>query len=176
MRQHETREIYAFVSILNPISKVIDTLQEINASNIPERKSDTATIIAKYIFLYKSLGIQLLNAGDSDFIIKPFSKSDQVIDSVDGNSWAWAVTPRTNKKHGTLIMNVVAEKPDGSHEPFSTTPIPITISIDKAINRSLWQWMMDNPEKVITIMLIPFIVFFGKQISGIFKKEPKSSN
>jgi hypothetical protein len=175
MRQNETREINAFVSIINPESKVIDTLEEINASNIPERRSDTATIITKNIVLYKSLNIQLFNAGDSDFIIKPFSESSQVIDSTNGNSWSWAVTPRTDKKHGTLIMNVIAEKPDGSHEPFSTIQIPITISIDKAIDRTLWQWMMDNPEKVITIILIPFIVFFWKQITGLFKKKATTS-
>jgi hypothetical protein len=171
IRQNETRKIDAFVSVINPISKVIDTLKEINAAYIPERTNDTATVFAKNIMVYKSLDIQLYNAGDSDFIIRAYSERNQEIDSLDGNSWSWTVTPRTDKKYGTLIMNVVAEKPDGSHEPFSTIQIPITISIDRAIDRSLWQWMMDNPEKVITIILIPFIIFFWKQITGLFRKK-----
>jgi hypothetical protein len=173
IKQHETRNINAYVSILNQVSTVINTLKDINATEIPERSNDTATIMTRNIFVFKALSIQLLNAGDSDFIIKPFSESRQIIDSANGNSWTWSVTPRTDKLHGRLIMNVVAEKQDGSREPFNIINIPITIIIDKALDRTLWQWMMDNPEKVITIILIPFIVFFWKQIAGLFKKKEK---
>lgn len=176
MREHETRDINAYVTIINKISLVIDTLKEINGSDIPERSNDTATILSKNIILFKALDIELANGGDSNFIIKPFAESRQVIDASDGNSWTWAITPRTNKKYGALIMNVIAEKPDGSREPFSTIKIPITISIDSDIGRSLWQWMMDNPEKVITIILIPFIVFFWKQISSLFKKKANNQS
>ncbi len=171
IEQHETRNINAYVSIINSISHVIDTLKEINADDLPERKNDTATVLTRNIFVYKALDIQVINGGDSDFIIKSFSDSRQLIDSIDGNSWAWAITPRTDKLHGSLVMNIVAEKPDGSHEPFSVINIPITIIIDKQLNRTLWQWMMDNPEKVFTIILIPLIVFFWKQITGLFKKK-----
>jgi len=30
---------------------------------------------------------------------------------------------------------------------------------------------MHNPEKVFTIILIPLIIFFWKQIAGFFKKK-----
>ncbi len=171
IKQHETRNIIAYVSIINAISHVIDTLKDLNAGETPQRANDTATILARNIFVFKALDIQLLNAGDSDFLIKPFSERRQLIDSSDGNSWTWSVTPLTNKQHGRLIMNIIAEKSDGSRQPFNVITIPITISIDKAINRTLWQWMMDNPEKVFTIILIPFIAFFWKQIIGLFKKK-----
>ena len=173
IKQHETRNINAYVSILNQVSTVINTLKDINATDVPERSNDTATVMTRNIFVFKALSIQLLNAGDSDFIIKSFSEARQIIDSANGNSWTWSVTPRTDKLHGRLIMNVVAEKQDGSREPFNIINIPITIIIDKALDRTLWQWMMDNPEKVITIILIPFIVFFWKELTGLFKKKEK---
>ncbi len=177
IQQSETRNINAYISVINAVSKVIDTLKQINLQDIPERKNDTATILTRNILFFKALTVQLVNAGDSDFVIKSFAESRQIIDSVNGNSWTWAVTPHTSKSHGRLIMNVVAEKPDGSREPFSTISIPITISLNKEINRTIWQWMMDNPEKVLTIILIPLVIFFWKQISGLFKKkEPGNHN
>jgi hypothetical protein len=171
IQQNETRPVYAYVSIINAVSEVIDTLRQINASEIPERKSDTAVIFTKNMFVFKALTVNLLNAGDSDFIIKPFTEAHQIIDSLDGNSWSWEVTPLTHKKYSKLIMNVVVEKPDGSREPFSTINIPIIIQLDKHLSRTIWDWMMRNPEKVITIILIPFIIFFWKQITGLFKKK-----
>lgn len=177
IQENETRNINAYVTILNGLSKVIDTLKQINAEDIPERKNDTSTIITKNIFVFKALTVHLVNAGDSDFIIKPFADARQIIDSVNGNSWTWAVTPLTSQEHTRLIMNVVAEKPDGSREPFSTINIPIDIKLDTSINRTLWQWMMANPEKVLTIILIPLIIFFWKQITGLFKKkDPENKN
>jgi len=171
IQQNETRPVYAYVSIINAVSEVIDTLRQINASEIPERKSDTAVIFTKNMFVFKALTVNLLNAGDSDFIIKPFTEAHQIIDSLDGNSWSWEVTPLTHKKYSKLIMNVVVEKPDGSREPFSTINIPIIIQLDKHLSRTIWDWMMRNPEKVITIILIPFIIFFWKQITGLFKTK-----
>jgi hypothetical protein len=171
MQEHETRNIDAYVSIVNGLSKVIDTLKNINANDIPVRKNDTATVFARNIFIFKALTVSVVNAGDSDFIIKAFAEPHQIIDSVNGNSWTWAVTPRTSKTYGRLIMNITAERPDGTHEPFNTINIPIIISLDKSINRTIWQWMMDNPEKVLTIILIPLIIFFWKQITGLFKKK-----
>lgn len=171
MKEDETRNVNAFVSVVDAVNKVIDTLKAINATNGRERKNDTATILTKNVLVFKALDVHLLNAGDSDFIIKAFTDSRQLLDSVDGNSWTWAVTPKTNKKNSRLILNVIAEKPDGSRQPFNTITIPIDIQLDKDINRSLWQWMMDNPEKVLTIILIPLIIFFWKQITGLFKKK-----
>ncbi len=176
IQQHETRNVNAYVSVLNSISKVIDTLKQINTSEIPERKSDTAVIFTKNMFVFKALTVHLLNAGDSDFIIKPFAEARQNIDSLDGNSWTWAVTPLTNKKNSRLIMNVVVEKADGSREPFSIINIPIDINLDTHIERTIWQWMMDNPKETVTIILIPFIIFFWKQITGFFKKKDGKKN
>ena len=171
MREHETRSVNAYVSIINAVSKVIDTLKELNATDIPVRKNDTATVLTRNMAVFKAVTVSLVNAGDSDFIIKPFAEAHQLIDSLGGNSWTWSVTPRTGKSYGSLVMNVIAERPDGTREPFSAINIPITISLDKGIIRTIWQWMMDNPEKVLTIILIPLIIFFWKQIVGLFKKE-----
>lgn len=171
IQQNESRPVYAYVSIINAISKVIDTLKQINATEIPERKSDTAVIFARNMFVFKAISVHLINAGDSDFIIKSFSEPRQIIDSLDGNSWSWEVTLLTHKKNSKLIMNVVVEKPDGSREPFSIINIPIVIQLDKQIGRIIWDWIMRNPEKAITIIIIPFIIFFRKQITCVFKKS-----
>lgn len=88
----------AFVSVADTVNKVIDTLKAINAADAPERKNDTATILTKNVLVFKALDVHLLNAGDSDFIIKAFTGSRQLLYSIDGNAWTWAVTPKTTKK------------------------------------------------------------------------------
>src|SRR6185312_7052830 len=69
IKEDETRNVIAFVSIIDAASRVIDTLKQINATDIAERKNDTATILTRNIFVFKALDVHLLNAADSDFII-----------------------------------------------------------------------------------------------------------
>jgi hypothetical protein len=174
MRQNETRNINAYVTVVNPATKVIDTLRQINNEVLPERQNDTASIFTQNIILYKYLDITLIDPG-SDFVIKQVHDSArQKIDSVDGNLWSWAITPKTNKREARLILRVVAEKPDGSREPFQAKNIPININLDRGIFRAIYIWLFENPEKALVLILIPLVAFFWKQIAALFGRKPKS--
>jgi len=173
MRQNETRNINAYVSIINSSAKVIETLSQINSENLPERKNDTASIFTQNIILYNYLDITLIDP-DGDFVIKRIHDSArQKIDSLAGNFWSWAITPKTKKSKARLILRVVAEKPDGSHELFQARNIAINISLDRGILRSIYTWLLENPEKALVLILLPFIAFFWKQIVALFGRKPK---
>ncbi len=171
MRQHETRNINAYISIANPANRVIDTLKEVNSDVVAKRKNDTASIFTQNLILYKYSDVTLIDA-DSNFIIRQIHEnSRQKIDSVSGNFWTWAITPKTNKTTATLILKVIAEKPDGSREAFQVKTIPININLDPGIFRSVYSWLYENPEKLLVLILIPLVAFFWKQITALFGKK-----
>ena len=95
-------------------------------------------------------------------------------DSVSGNFWTWAITPKTKNTTATLILKVVAEKPDGSREAFQVKNIPININLDPGIFRSVYSWLYENPEKLLVLILIPLVAFFWKQITALFSKKKKT--
>lgn len=174
MRQHETRSVYAYISINNPQSVVISTVRNLSANENPVRRNDTVTINTYDLnmLLYKYVDVNLLQ-NDSDFIIHEVHPSArQEIDSVYGNKWQWNITPKTTKKFASLTLNVIAEKPNGSRDRFESRNISIDIAIDKSLNRTVWSWMMDNPGKTLTLVIIPLVAFFGKRIFGDKKAAP----
>lgn len=83
----------------------------------------------------------------------------------------WNITPKTTKEFTILTLNVIAEKPNGSRQNFESRNIAIDITIDKSLGRKVWDWMMDNPGKTLTIVIIPLVAFFGKRIFGNGKNE-----
>lgn len=171
MRQNETRNINAYVTIINSSTWVIDTLKEITSEILPERKSDTSSIFTENIVLFKSLNIDLLDP-NSDFVIKPVHEnSRQVIDSLAGNFWTWAITPKTNKAKSRLILRVVAERPDGSQQVFRAKEIPINISLDRGLLRTVYLWLYNNPEKTLVLILIPLAALFWRKITGLFGRK-----
>lgn len=174
MRQNETRNINAYISIVNPANKVIDTLKEVNSDVVAKRKNDTASIFTQNLILYKYADVILVDA-DSNFTIRQIHEnSRQKIDSVSGNFWTWAITPKTKNTTATLILKVVAEKPDGSREAFQVKNIPISINLDPGIFRSVYSWLYENPEKLLVLILIPLVAFFWKQITGFLGKRKKT--
>lgn len=174
MRQNETRNINAYVSIVNAANRVIDTLKEVNSDVVAKRKNDTASIFTQNLILYKYADVTLIDA-DSNFIIRQIHEnSRQKIDSLSGNFWTWAITPKTNNTTATLILKVIAEKPDGSREAFQVKNIPITINLDPGIFRSVYSWLYQNPEKLLVLILIPLVAFFWKQIMALFRKKEKT--
>lgn len=165
MKQNETRNIYAYVTINHPQSTVRSILQEINSEDIPPvRENDTASIYTKNILLYKYLDVSLIDPGGQCIITPVHESNRQLIDTVQGNSWQWAVTPKTKEKQVRLILKVNAEKPDGSSNPLGSRNIAIDISLEINFFRSVWTWLYDNPEKLLVLILIPLVAFFGGKL------------
>lgn len=175
MRQNETRKIFAYLDIINSTSKIVDTLKEINSDIQPERENDTASVFTENMLLYKFIKVDLIDP-DNDFVIKQIhDSSKQEIYDEGGNNWSWAVTPKTKKIHTRLTLRVSAEKPKGDHDIFKSKDIPIDITVDPNIFRSIYMWLYDNPDKTLAVVIIPLVVFFRKQIVALFKKKPKPS-
>ena len=163
MKQKETRNISAYVKINNSQAEVISQLKELNESVNPVRKSDTASIYTQNILLYSFLDVSLIDA-DSNFVLRSVHESNrQKIDSLQGNLWQWAVTPKTDRKQARLILKVVAEKPDGNRDAFQSREIPIDISLDYSLFRTIWSWLMLHPESFLVLIIIPVITFAVKQ-------------
>lgn len=174
MRRNETRNIYAYVTINHPQSAVRSILQEINSEDIPPvRENDTASIYTKNILLYKYLDVSLIDPGGQCIITPVHESSRQLIDTVQGNNWQWAVTPKTKEKQVRLILKVNAEKPDGSSNPLGSRSIAIDISLEINFFRSVWTWLYDNPEKLLVLILIPLAAFFGGKVFNRRKEAGK---
>lgn len=174
MKQNETRNIYAYVTINHPQSAVQSILQEINSEDIPPaRENDTASIYTKNILLYKYLDVSLIDPAGQCIITPVHESNRQLIDTVQGNSWQWAVTPKTKEKQVRLILKINAEKPDGSSNSLGSRNIAIDISLEINFFRSMWTWLYDNPEKLLVLILIPLVAFFGGKFFNRNKKAEK---
>jgi len=174
MKRKETKYIHAFISVTHADSKVKDTLKALNAADGLQKGNDTTSIFTKNMNLYRFVDISLVNTSDSGFeIVKIHDADRQLIDSVAGNHWEWAVTPITEEKTGVLVLKVVAEKPDGSKEAFQAQSIPIKIAIQRNLLRRVWAYMIDNPGIVLTAILIPLFGFIGR---SIFNKRKKAAD
>lgn len=164
MSRKETKTINVFVTVNNPAGFVEDTLKQIqNSMNVTEKKNDTSVVYTVNILLYRFLNISLKDPAQSfkiDTLIKP---TRQMIDTVLGNRWEWAITPNTNEKEANLYLLVNAEKPDGSNNQFKDQLIPITINIENDWFRTFILYCKDNPGVVITAILIPLAAYFGKR-------------
>lgn len=181
MKQDETRSIYAQVRAVN-VKEAIDKLsaqikedlQSKNTQVMPERKSDTATYLTGInIYYYKWLTITL-NDPDSNFRIDSLDyRQRQLIDTTDGekNLWQWAVTPKTSVKYARLYLKVVAEKEDGTVSPIDSREFNINIQLETNFWRSLVDWLRKNPEKLLVLILIPIVSYFGKKIFDRYKSK-----
>ncbi|MFL5739892.1 MAG: hypothetical protein ACJ75B_06715 [Flavisolibacter sp.] len=171
MKQKETRDIHAYVTINNPASTVVSVLKEFNAQDIPQRKNDTASIFTKNIFQYKWLDVTLVDP-DHDFtIVSIHPNSLQQIDPVNGNHWQWSVTPKTDKKLVRIKLRVQGIYSDQKKEQFESEEIPIIIHLNYGIFRTIWTWIEVNPEKALTIVFIPLLAYFA---NNFFKRKRKN--
>ena len=181
MKQDETRSIYAQVMAVNVkeavnklTEQIKEDLQNANTQVKPERKSDTASYLTGInIYYYKWLTITL-NDPDSNFRIDSLGNSQrQLIDTADGEKsvWQWAVTPKTSVSYARLFLKVVAEKEDGTVKPIDTREFNISIQLETNFWRSLVDWLRKNPEKLLVLILIPIVSYFGKKIFDRYKSE-----
>ncbi len=184
MRQHETRSIYAQVKAINitdAINKITEDvmmdLKDVNTQIKPTRKSDTASYFTdKNIYFYKYLTITL-NDPDNNFKIdSSYNSQRQEIDTTneEENIWHWAVTPKTSIKNARLFIKVVAEKEDGIKKTIDTREIAINIQLETNFWRTLIDWLVKNPEKLLVLILIPLVAYIGKKIFDR-NKAPKES-
>jgi hypothetical protein len=184
MRQNETRSIYAQVKAINvtdAINKVTQDvmmdLKDVNTQIKPIRKSDTASYFTdKNIYYYKYLTITL-NDPDGNFKIDSSENNQrQEIDTSNDekNVWHWAVTPKTSVSNARLFIRVVAEKEDGIKKTIDTREIAINIQLETNFWRTLIDWLVKNPEKLLVLILIPLIAYFGKKIFERNKTDKQS--
>lgn len=171
MRRHEVRDINAYVSISNPKSFILDTLKAIVSEQI-NNLSDTSLVDIKMtnVILYKMLTVSLVDPA-GDFTITPIHPSArQTIDTVNGNHWRWSVKTNTDKKQVTMILNATATRPDGTEDKFNARTIIIAVQIDQNIIRRFFNYLSDNPEVSIPI-LVSLIGFIGWLIKYRLEKR-----
>jgi hypothetical protein len=184
MRQNETRSIYAQVKAINVtdvINKVAEDvmmdLKDVNNQIKPTRKSDTASYFTdKNIYYYKYLTITL-NDPDGNFKIDSSeSNQRQEIDTANDekNVWHWAVTPKTSVSNARLFIRVIAEKEDGVKKTIDTREIAINIQLETNFWRTLIDWLVKNPEKLLVLILVPLVAYFGKKIFDRNKTDKQS--
>ena len=94
-----------------------------------------------------------------------------MIDTADGEKsvWQWAVTPKTSVRYARLFLKVVAQKEDGTVKPIDTREFNISIQLETNFWRSLVDWLRKNPEKLLVLILIPIVSYFGKKIFDRYK-------
>ncbi|HEX6848069.1 MAG TPA: hypothetical protein VF144_13895 [Chitinophagaceae bacterium] len=164
MHRGESKNINVYVLIRNQEGRIRDTLRTIVNEQSSE-DGDSVNIFVTNVIWYKTLSINLIdNAGD--FIITPIHNSDkQVIDTIDGNWWRWAIKTTTEKKVTEIILKVVAEKEDGTTDRLDAKTIHIQIQIDRNIVRRFVYYLTDNPAVSIPIVvsLIGFLGWYIKR-------------
>jgi predicted DNA-binding ribbon-helix-helix protein len=77
-------------------------------------------------------------------------------------------------QHARLYIKVVAEKEDGVKKPIDTREIAISIQLETNFWRTLVDWLVKNPEKLLVLILIPLVAYFGKKIFDKNKASKES--
>lgn len=180
MKQEETRNIYVYVQSVtggidvNRLEQDIKAaLQEANSQVKPERKSDTASYFTtSNIYYYKYLTIKLNDPGGHFSIDSLGTPSRQQIDSNENNSWQWAVTPKTSVTSARLIIQVTAETENGQQKTIGTREIAINIQLEMNFWRSVITWLINTPEKLLVLIIIPLAIYFGRKIFDRNKQRP----
>ena len=67
------------------------------------------------------------------------------------------------------FFKVVAQKEDGTVKPIDTREFNISIQLETNFWRSLVDWLRKNPEKLLVLILIPIVSYFGKKIFDRYK-------
>jgi len=155
MFRGESKNINVYVLIRNQQSRVRDTLQVIvDEQSIGD--GDSVAINITNVIWYKTLSIELIDPAN-DFSITPVHNSNkQIIDTIDGNRWRWAIKTATDKKVTELILKIVAEKEDGTTNKFDDKTIHIEIQIDRNIVRRFINYLTDNPAVSVPILVSLF--------------------
>jgi hypothetical protein len=96
--------------------------------------------------------------------------SIQIIDTVDGNWWRWAIKTTTDKKVTQMILKVVAKKEDGTTNRLDSKTIHIQIQIDRNIIRRFVNYLTDNPAVSVPI-LVSLFGFLGWYIKRRYDKK-----
>jgi len=169
MYRGESKNINVYVLIRNQESRIRDTLKAI-VNEQSSNDDDSVNIYITNVIWYKTLSINLIdNAGD--FTITPVHNSDkQVIDTIDGNLWRWAIKTTTDKKVTELILKVIAEKEDGTTDRLDAKTIHIQIQIDRNIIRRFINYLTDNPAVSVPI-LVSLFGFLGWYIKRRYDKN-----
>lgn len=169
MYRGESKNINVYVLIKNQEGRIRDTLKAI-VNEQSSNDGDSATIVITNVIWYKTLSINLIdNAGD--FTITRVHNSDkQVIDTIDGNWWRWAIKTTTDKKITEIILKVIAEKEDGTTDRLDARTIHIQIQIDRNIIRRFINYLTDNPAVSIPI-LVSLFGFLGWVIKRRYEKN-----
>ena len=55
-------------------------------------------------------------------------------------------------------------KEDGTQKPIDSRDIAITIQLETNFWRETITWLRNNPERLLGLILIPLVVYFGKKI------------
>ena len=69
------------------------------------------------------------------------------------------------------FLKVVAQKEDGTVKPIDTREFNISIQLETNFWRSLVDWLRKNPEKLLVLILIPIVSYFGKKIFDRYKSK-----
>lgn len=165
MKRNSTQTIRVLVKIKNPQSAVTDQLKQITIDEDQPLQSEIANYVFKSIdvSIYKYLSITLTDPA-GDFKIDSLSPgSRQLIDTLNGNKWEWAISTNTDKKTTVLILNIIAEKPDGVIDNFSPRRIAINIQLERDFFRKMYDFIHDDPEWLLTTLIIPAFVWFRKR-------------
>lgn len=168
--RNSQKSINVYVSINNSTGEIKDTLK--NLIRLQQEiidGTDTTHIETENIIFYKYLKVRLIDP-DSVFKITKIHDSDrQEIDTIVGNRWRWNITTDSDIPSATLILKISAEQPN---EILNDKNIIIHIEVDNlTIFRKIWIYLIDNPNIVVTLILIPLIAYLGKRLLEKKKKE-----
>ena len=169
MYRGESKNINVYVLIRNQEGRIKDTLKAI-VNEQSSNDGDSVSIVVTNVIWYKTLSINLIDPA-GDFTITPVHNSDkQVIDTIDGNWWRWAIKTTTDKKVTEMILKVIAEKEDGTTDRLDAKTIHIQIQIDRNIMRRFINYLTDNPAVSVPI-LVSLFGFLGWYIKRRFDKN-----
>lgn len=166
IQQKEVRDIWVKVKVRSTPgavkaalqSHIIDYKQEVEGN-------DTAHIFTSEMGVYDYLTVRIEDPG-GDFILLPLHvQQRQKIDEREGNVWHWTIQTNSDKAKSVLILHLISDNGDTSDPQWvSAKQIPIRIKLETNWHRRIYTWLINNPEYVTGTLLVPFILYIGRQL------------
>ncbi|MFN3445725.1 MAG: hypothetical protein ACK44D_08295 [Bacteroidia bacterium] len=168
---NETKDVNVIVSMDNDAENLLHQIQDIVEEQehqvIEEIKHDSQNCIR--IKPYKKLTIEL-NDLDGCFEIYCKDSQTQEMDTLHNISWRWTIKPKSeiDRESARLVVRISGEEHGGRIRKIREKDIKLDIIIPPdSFCRKMVSFLYNNPESLLTLLLIPIF----KYLFGLIKTK-----
>jgi hypothetical protein len=128
------------------------------------------------IVISSRVKVSLLDpTGDDNFIINPLNTEEQIVDEHSNTVWRWNISPKRGGNHELVLRTTIKIKDDLGEYYKDITVFEKNIKVNASITVSIKQFWRDYWQWVISVIILPLLLWSFNNIKGRRKKKDAKS-